>query len=76
MITDGKYEDVSSTTRAEIKERRAQIFRFSAYICALFSAGILLISAVKHDSRDFSAVVAFAFFAVLQFSVSKLLQRR
>jgi hypothetical protein len=74
-IEDGKYEDVSSTTRSEIKERRAQVLWLSACICALFSVAFLLISMFDHDRRELSGVVAFALAAVIQFRVSKVLAR-
>lgn len=72
MITNGKYEDVSSTNRAERRERRRRYHRFSAYVYAVFSAGLLLAYVVVERNRDYLYVMAlFAFVAVFSLWLSK-----
>jgi hypothetical protein len=76
MITNGKYEDLSSTDRAGRRERRRRYHRFSAYVYAAFSAGLLLAYVVIERNRDYLYVMTlFAFIAAFSLWLSKRSER-
>lgn len=68
MLDDGKYDDISSTSRTERRERRRRGCQFAAYIFGLFSTGFLLFFAFSEhewtylfDAALFAAVGLFYF---------------